>query len=290
MAVAALVVALAGCGGGSPSPSPSPAPPPPAPEATPPARRPSASVVVWAVGDGAAADSDAKAVVDRMVADGIDRLLYLGDVYETGSAEDFARYYAPTYGRLAKITWPTPGNHEWPSRSEGYDPYWRQVTGAVPREYYSVRAGGWQLLSLNSETAHDTASPQLRWLRAAVRGPGNCRIAFWHRPRFSAGVRHGDQPDIQPIWSALRGRARIALTGHEHDMQRFAPSDGITEFVSGAGGHEHYALRPRAGLAFGDDTHYGALRLVLRPGRARWAFVADDGATLDRGTIRCKRG
>jgi hypothetical protein len=222
-----------------------------------------------------------------MVADGIDRLLYLGDVYETGTPEEFSRYYAPTYGRLARITSPTPGNHEWALRREGYDVYWRRVKGTTPRPYYALRAGGWQILSLNSETAHDAGSAQVRWLRSAVRGPGDCRLAFWHRPRFSAGVVHGDAPDVEPLWSALRGRARIVVTGHEHDMQRFAPRDGITEFVSGAGGHGHYALRRRAGLAFGDAEHYGALRLALRRGRADWSFVADDGTALDSGSIRC---
>ena len=53
-------------------------------------------------------------------------------------------------------------------------------------------------------------------------------------------------------------------------MQRLQPIDGITSFVSGAGGARHYDLRrddPR--LAFADDRHDGALRLRLRRGEAR---------------------
>ena len=92
------------------------------------------------------------------------------------------------------------------------------------------------------------------------------------------------------LWNDLRGRAAIALAGHEHDMQRFRPIDGITEFVAGAGGKSHYAAR--AGehrLAFANDRDDGALRLTLRPGSAAYAFVAADGRVLDRGTIRCRR-
>ena len=37
----------------------------------------------------------------RIAAASFDRLLYLGDVYERGSASDFRVNYATTYGRLA---------------------------------------------------------------------------------------------------------------------------------------------------------------------------------------------
>jgi hypothetical protein len=287
-----LLAALVSCGGGAPAAprTATPALAPTATRASSPTATPAAhrgGTVVWAVGDGAAAGSGAPGVVARIARGRIDRFLYLGDVYETGTAEEFSRYYAPTFGRFAKITSPTPGNHEWAQRRTGYDAYWRHVTGRTPRLYYALRAGGWQLLSLNSEAPHAAGSPQARWLQRTVRAPGDCRIAFWHRPRYSAGVVHGDAPDVEPLWAALRGHARIVLTGHEHDMQRFAPRDGITEFVSGAGGHGHYALRRRADLAFGDAADYGALRLVLRPGRADWAFVAAGGRTLRSGTIRC---
>ena len=71
-------------------------------------------------------------------------------------------------------------------------------------------------------------------------------------------------------------------------MQRFKPIDGITEFVSGAGGAGLYALRADDRVAFADGREYGALRLVLTPGAADYAFVAADGRVLDHGTIRCR--
>jgi hypothetical protein len=274
-AAVALLAGLAGCGGGDERSEPTPPP------------VPAGAAVVWAVGDGAARDSGAPGVVERIAAGRIDRLLYLGDVYETGTAEEYDRYYRPTYGRFASITSPTPGNHEWPLHREGYDAYWRGVHGETPASWYTLRVGGWQIISLNSETDHGRFSPQVQWLRRAVRGPGNCRIAFWHRPRYNAGTVHGDAPDVEPLWASLRGHARIVLAGHEHNMQRFAPRDGITEFVSGAGGRDHYGVRRRADLAFADAEHFGALRLTLRPGRAAWAFVSADGAALDSGSIGC---
>jgi hypothetical protein len=251
---------------------------------------PGERATIWAVGDGADGTVAARGVVARIKADRPDRLLYLGDVYERGTEGEFRDHYETTYGPLAPITAPTPGNHDWPRHTSGYDPYWSNALKR-PRTaaWYSFRAGGWTILSLDSETDHDRGSPQERWLRAHLLKPGTCRLAFWHRPRYNAGTHHGDAADMAPIWDALRGKAAIVVTGHEHSMQRLRPIDGITSFVSGAGGHGHYRLRrddPR--IAFGDDRRYGALRLRLRRGEARYAYVASNGDVLDGGTIACR--
>ncbi|MCA1657254.1 MAG: metallophosphoesterase, partial [Actinobacteria bacterium] len=244
---------------------------------------------IWAVGDGDASPAS-RAIVDRIAAGRPDRLLYLGDVYERGSAGDFRDRYAPTWGRLAPIAAPTPGNHDWPRHSSGYDPYWqRALRRRRTAHWYAFRAGGWTMLSIDSEADHDPGSPQMRWLHAQVLKPGTCRLAFWHRPRFSAGTHHGDAPDMAPVWDALRGHAAIVLSGHEHDMQRLRPIDGIASFVSGAGGHSSYALhRDDPRLAFGDDRRVGALRLRLRRGSAAFAFVSPGAGVLDSGTLRCR--
>ena len=244
--------------------------------------------VVWAVGDGADGGDEGRAVAAMIKRGPVDRLLYLGDVYDDGTFEEFATNYVTTYGRLARITAPTSGNHEADNESTGYDAYWHQIRGVRPPDWYAFRAAGWTLLSLDSEAAHDRGSAQHRWLEGQLRAPGTCRIAFWHRARFSAGADHGDQEDMAPLWDELRGHAAIVVAGHDHDMQRFARIDGITGFVSGAGGHGHYALRSDPRLAFGDDRTYGALRLELSPGTAKHAFIAADGRTLDSGTVRCR--
>jgi hypothetical protein len=248
----------------------------------------SPSAVVWAVGDGGADTPEAASVTRLIADDGVDRLLYLGDVYSHGTAEEFETNYEPTYGGLASLTAPTPGNHDAPHAEEGYMPFWEEAHGAPTPPYYSFRVSGWQILSLNSEIDHDPGSAQLRWLHRQLAAAGDCRIAFWHRPRFSAGLDHGDQEDVAPLWNAVRGHAGIVLGGHEHDMQRFRPRDGITEFVSGAGGAGLYDVNesdPR--LGFSNDSKYGALRLELRPGRAHYSFVTTDGEVLDRGGVSC---
>jgi hypothetical protein len=242
---------------------------------------------VWAVGDGAAGTPAAAAVGARIAADRPDRVLYLGDVYDADSAAAFRSRMGDAYAPVLRRMLPTPGNHEWPGRRVGYDAFWQRVTGGRMPPWYAVRIGGWQVLSLNSEAPHGARSAQMRWLRRELGVRAPCRLAFWHRPRFSAGT-HGDQVDVGPLWDAVVGRVALVLDGHDHDMQRLRPIDGTTEVVSGAGGNGHYPVDTAdRRLAFADDTRDGALRLVLRRHRAALSFVGVDGRVLDHASVRC---
>ena len=255
---------------------------------------PSHKVTVWAVGDGADRKGDGRVVARMLARRPLHRFLYLGDVYESGTAGDFRRSYGPIFGRFASRTAPTPGNHEWPNRAVGYWPYWKRVRGTRPPNYYAFSIGGWQLLSLNSEANHRPGSPQLRWLhRKIVATPefGTCRLAYWHRPRFS-DAGHPNQRDVAPLWRALRGRASLVLNGHSHNYQRFFPRSGLVEVIAGTGGRTIYpepAARRDPKLA---SAHfkYGALRLELRAGEADLAFVKVGGRVLDRDRVSCTRG
>ncbi len=248
------------------------------------------TATVWAVGDGATGTAEARRVASLIERGAPTRFLYLGDVYENGTAEEFRTSYAPVYGPLRAITLPTPGNHEWANRDEGYYPYWARALGARPPDHYSVRVAGWQLLSLNSEEPHDPGSAQLRWLTRQLTDGGDCRIAFWHRPRYSAGT-HGDQPDVDPLWHALEGRAALVVNGHDHDMQELHIHEGIRELVAGAGGNVRYPIDTNdLQLAWGSEATDGALRLRLSPGHARYDFVAVGGTVLHSGVTRCRPG
>jgi len=248
-----------------------------------------APATVWAIGDSADGRPAASRVADLIARGKPDRVLYMGDVYESGTAEEFAGRYEPAYGRFAEITAPTPGNHDWSNREEGYDAYWEEEKDTETPDFYDFRIAGWQLIALNSEDEHGPGSAQVKWLQGRLKGPGNCRLAFWHRPRFSAGS-HGDDPTQDTLWKPLPGKAAIVVNAHEHNLQRLKTWQGIAQYIVGAGGHSHYFVHeedPR--LAFSNDTEDGALRIDLRPGRATMSFVAVDGRVLDRSTVRCRR-
>ena len=248
---------------------------------------------IWAVGDGdAGADSDS--VADRMAP--VDRFLYLGDVYENGTAAEFQNDFDPVWGRFKAVTSPTPGNHDWGNRATGYDPYWgARAPQTAGGHYYSFMENGWQFISLNTQENMSPGSPQHTWLESQLAGPGNCRVAYFHRPRFSAGD-YPDQTDVEPLWDLLAGRAVLALAGHDHNVQRYGPVGGVTQITAGTGGHSLYPLEPDPRRAYGNDAEDAALRLRLPavgsdPGGGATLthelVAADDGAVLDPGTVGC---
>jgi len=253
-----------------------------------------AATRVWAVGDGGVPSRGDDRLAGRVGAWGIDRLLYLGDVYERGSAREYRRRYAPGWGRFKSITRPTPGNHEWSARAEGYDRYWGgRARGARGAHYYSFDIGRWHFVSLNSHEDSSPGSTQLAWLRRDLaRRRGSCTIAFWHRPRYSAGAYRNEPTnvDLEPFWRVLRGRAVAVLNGHDHNYQRFKRRRGITQFIVGGGGRRplHEVDRSDRRLAAADDRTLGALRLDLRRSRLLYQYRAIDGERLDSGRIRCR--
>jgi hypothetical protein len=248
-----------------------------------------AGAIVWAVGDGGNGSAEARRLAGVIAGDRPQRVLYLGDVYERGTAADFRKRFATVYRRLAGRMDPTPGNHDWGHHRVGYDPYWRKVKGRPMPPRYAFSVGGWRVISLNSQTPGDPA--QLAFLRRELaRVKGGCAIAFMHRPRFNAGMHRNEERDVDPIWQALRGKAAILLSGHDHDLQRFKPVGGTVQYVVGAGGRERH--RVDGGdrrLAFSDDRTDGALRMRLNAGVARLSIVAANGEVLDRSTVRCSR-
>jgi hypothetical protein len=244
----------------------------------------SGSVVIWAVGDGGVDNAASRAVVRLIEHDRPARVIYLGDVYEAGTAREFAAF-GQIWRPLLKRAWPVPGNHDWPNHRRGYDRFWASVHDRAQPAAYTRRVVGWTLIAANSE---DLGAAQRRRLRRQAAGGGNCRIAFWHRPRFNAGEHRDEQGDVDDLWRAIRGRAAILLSGHDHNMQRFKPVGGTVQYVSGAGGKSHYAVDnsdPR--LAFSDSRSNGALRLALSRHKAQLRFVSTRGTVLDTSTVTC---
>jgi hypothetical protein len=248
------------------------------------------TATVWAVGDGADGGPPAVKIAKRIARDKPDLFLYLGDVYENGTAKEYRKLYKPVYGRLDRITAPTPGNHEWPNHAVGYDPYWRKVFGKPLAPWYRIKVAGWDIYSLNSEAPHEVGSPQIQWLSTSLAPKtGNCRLAFWHRPLY-AGGDEGGNADVATFWTALKGKATLVLNGHAHNMEQYKPIDGLSELVAGSGGHGlHRIVTPDPNRVFQNDTAYGALRLQLRPGRASFRYVSASGKKLSSGRVQCTR-
>jgi hypothetical protein len=270
----------------------------PAPEDTwePTSGRPGSPFVLAAVGDGAGGLPGADAVGDLITGWDPNMLLYLGDVYNSGTYVEFYNYYEPTLGNLKEITNPVPGNHEAGGAGfQGYFEYWDTHT-----HYYSTGAAGWRLIGIdNTEVYRQTerGDPQFDWLEQELAAsPDDCTIVFMHYPRFGLG-RTADYRFMQQVWQLLAEHdVEIVLSGHEHNYQRWQPMDGsggidpegVTQLVVGTGGHDLESFRTSdARVVSAVEGRDGALRLVLTNGGAEFQFVATDGSVLDSGSIPC---
>jgi len=245
-----------------------------------------------AAGDIASCRSSADEKTGALVAKLPGTIAVLGDaVYERGTAEEFRDCYS--WARFLGRTRAALGNHEY---GMGTATTAIDLFGLTPTGYYSYDLGGWHVVVLNSNCMPaggcDDGSPQQRWLAADLaRSGARCTLAYMHHPRFSSGL-HGSDTTIAPLWRTLvRGGADVALAGHDHHYERFAPIGGIRSFVVGTGGRSHYPVfrrlsRPRSVVV--NDSTYGVLRLTLRPSGYDWRFVPVAGSRFrDAGSAGC---
>jgi hypothetical protein len=293
-------------------------------------RREAKPVIIAAAGDISPADPRLQDdEVAQMIRTDIDpdAVLMLGDAqYEEGTLADFQQYYAAGWGvrDLIRITYPVPGNHEYDigagetaaDPAAGYFRYFRDraavnPNGVRPRAgFYSFNLGAWHLVALNSKSGAPLSNPQIRWFkRDLARNGKRCELAFWHHARWSSGVEHGSDQDMQRAWSvAVNGGVDVVLTSHEHVYERFqrkgengrpisnrSRADGAREFVvgtGGKGGNDGFGPAVPGSQwrlpATGEASVFGALRMRLQPDAYRWAMLDETGALLDAGgPVRC---
>ncbi len=285
-------------------------------------------------GDGSRGSCRQRHTADLIMALKPDAVLPLGDAqYECGTAGGYSTSYAPSWGRLLAITKWVTGNHEY-GRACGKNDNSASVRyfhPPNPRGWYGYDLGSWHLIALNSECSYGDGaakvggcsanSAQYRWLQRDLAKHRNlCTLAYWHEPRFSSG-QHGDAQGMTDIWNLLvNAHADVALTGHNHDYERFDPigitpadtsaagnstttgqpnyqqpnldPNGIREFVVGTGGKNHYGFGtepPLAGEVIRNADTYGVLKLTLKASGYSWQFVNDpvSGSFTDSGSGTC---
>jgi 3',5'-cyclic AMP phosphodiesterase CpdA len=226
------------------------------------------------------------------------------NVYPNGSASWYSACYDPTWGAFKSRTRPVPGNHDYYNNptGAGYFGYFGANAGPAGRGWYRYDAGAWRVYALTSECVRGSRcyTRQYRWLRAdLVNNPHQCALAIWHRPRFSSGAGHGSSTRMAPVFRLLYNHgAEIVVSGHDHEYERFAPSDptglpdptaGLRQWVVGTGGASLYTFgAPLPASEVRDASTRGVLRLDLHAGGYDWQFIPVAGYSFtDSGSGTC---
>lgn len=234
--------------------------------------------------------------------------LAIGDnVYTSGTLAEYTTFYDPAWGRFKELTAPVPGNHEYlTSGASGYFDYFNGAgvqsgpAGDRTQGWYSVDVGEWHFIALNSRSGSTVSSTQLAWLDADLHANTKpCTAAFFHHPFISRGKYNG-YATLKPVFDRLyAARADLALVGHDHNYQRWAPmdgsqtaqADGVREVIVGTGGAELVAVTRTHPLLRASQGHtFGVLRLDLTATGYDASFVPIAGKTwTDSFSDSCHR-
>ncbi len=283
-------------------PTTSPATPAETPGSTP----ADGAVTLIAAGDIGRCDSTADDATGALVENLPGVVATLGDTaYEDGTTQQLEQCFGGSWGRVKdRIRFAVTGNHD--IHTNGGEPFQTYMGSAAVRDghtWFSDTLGSWHVVVLDGNCGLlrdrcSSQSDQLRWLHEDLSSnSARCTLALIHQPRFSSGD-HGNDRVVGPFWDELyTANAELALSGHDHDYERFAPqapdgapddARGIVQIVAGTGGAALEAFKePRPNSLVRMNDAHGVLELTLRADSWSSRFVDTAGEARDAASGTC---
>jgi 3',5'-cyclic AMP phosphodiesterase CpdA len=218
----------------------------------------------------------------------LDAVVTTGDnVYAHGLPEDFDAAWNEPYGWVDDAGIPVIaalGNHDMDDEGKTQELELFDIPGA----FYTRTVGPVRFVVLD---ANDPSDPeQLAWLRGELARESDApwTVVVFHQPAFSCSF-HQSTEAVDEQWVPLFGPGGVdlVLNGHDHDYQRFAPIDGVTYVVQGAGGAELYPVSSilcptgTPSPAFADDDHHLFLTLAASEDHLTGRAITADGDVVD---------
>jgi len=273
--------------------------------------RPNPGNTFAAVGNGGAEKPDEKTLLASVEASSPTAFFYLGEVHEFGSWATRRDHYGlasfddpsgvgTLYGRMARYTLATAGNHEHDYLTEFRD-YWHQ------RPLWSTAViNGVRIYNLTSECRDEggchAGGAQATWLKAQLAtNTEPCVLSLWHRPVVSMdSARSG--PTMNPVWALLADRGGdLVVNADTRDMEELVPLNAslqvgqpnshMVELISGAAAARWVTSPPNNDprVAWRRYQVPGALYVTheTSPHALAWRFRDASGNVLRTGRVTC---
>jgi hypothetical protein len=203
------------------------------------------------------------------------------------AAGDFADKFARPFGALLAAGirfYATLGNHDKAS-NRSYPPW--NMNG---RRYYTFAVRNVRFVALDSNRP-DRA--ELAWADEVL-GSSNeeWKICYFHHPLYSDGVKHGPDLELRALFEPMlvRRGVDVVFAGHDHVYERLAPQEGITYFVTGAGGQDVRTLRRSAATAASFDREQTFTAVEVSGVDLFFETVSRSGVTVDAGVLHKRNG
>jgi hypothetical protein len=268
--------------------------------------------VVPAVGDGASNQPPANALADSIDAGSPPLFLYLGDIYENGTATENLNHYGQNsmdggsgtlWGQLGDVTQPALGDHELKNSVA-----WRDYFHGRPL-YMAYRFANVLFLDLQSPgTSMKAGSAQYNFVKNILTSTTDpappCVVTYFQNPVIAKSTVVAKRVDM---WKLLTNNGGdLVLNGNAHTMIQYKPLNDqlqlpsagqptMVELIDGAGGHA-------VGAAFTGDSRVdwsqgrtpGAVWVTLTgaanggtPTSMTWEYRDTAGNVLNTGTRDC---
>jgi predicted phosphodiesterase len=245
---------------------------------------------VLAVGDfgvGGTTERDMGSAIQKFEsAHPSDALVTLGDNDYTQSPRAFHRNWTASFGWLGTAgvsVAGTLGNHDMLVNRGRYE--FDELN--MPHTRYTRTVGNIEFFLLNSNSVNPT---QTAWLEGRLAAStARWKIAVFHHPAWTCGGHRGSSA-VVAHWVPLFEQYGVDLvvSGHDHNYQRFAATNGVRYLVHGGGGQELYAIEPCPASypprRFARAVH-GFLFLRARNSVLRAYSVTRRGHIIDRVAI-----
>jgi predicted MPP superfamily phosphohydrolase len=223
-------------------------------------------------------------------------VVMVGDnMYGSQRPQDFVSKFEAPYRELLAAGVPfyaALGNHDEPGQKN-----YKHFNMAGER-FYAFRANpkevgakvdkGVRFYALDSNYMDKT---QLDWIEKQLSAKDDdWKICFFHHPLYSSARKHGSALDLRKALEPLfvQYKVDVVLAGHEHVYERIKPQQGITYFVSGAGGTLRKGDLQKSSqyTAAGFDKDYHFMLFEIDGDELHFQAISRTGATVDSGSLK----